>query len=683
MSDKSRKYDKPEKTGMKGATRAKATLKYTLLAVILILTFWCYHYSLHNEFTNWDDDRFLMDNIYIRSFSAENLKMIFFHDVNVDNYMPVTLISYALNYHFSVFTPQSYYLTNIIIHLLNCCLLYFLVLQLFRAMEKNGYGAFAGKEWLAFFCTLLFAIHPMHVESVSWIAERKDVLYAFFYFAGMLAYIRFTATKTKKYRWLVLVFSCFLLSVFSKPMAIVFPFSLLAIDVLLKRDKTITWRNMILEKTPFILVSIILTVLTYNIQKTSGALIAQSNYNFFQRFLFACYNFNIYVLKAFIPIPQSPFYPFPELLVPSGNLPLVFYLSPFITLLIIALPLYLAYRLSLRNTVKEEKGENNNFRVLLYGISFYFFNMMLISQIINVGPTLTADRYSYVCYLGIFFPATYFVYGIVHRSEWIKKITIGLASVYILLLGFRCYERTLVWHTSETLWTDVIHQYPHKINIAYHHLGHYYFHHDDLINAYYNYWEAINLKIYDARAYRVMGVIMCSRKQYDSALYCYKVAVAEDSNLTETYLDRGLCYSIIGNYTLAIKDYKRYARVIAPTDVVLGDIAFSYLNSKQFDSAVTYYSRAIQMNPSNPNYFHYRGAAEFDMGALKPAMDDFIQNIRMAPHDSECMFFLALAYTRLKDFNSAYHYAQMAQNAQYAVPDEYMAEIKKGLAKKM
>jgi len=199
-------------------------LKYALSGGIIILTFWCYHYSLGNEFTSWDDARFIPQNIFIKSFSPANLKMMLFHDITGDYYNPVTMISYAINYHFSGLSPESYYLVNIIIHILNSIIVFFLALMILKVMEKNGYGIFQWKDWMAFFCALAFAIHPMHVESVSWIAERKDVLYFFFYFLGIIAYIRFTETKTKKYLWLFWTFLCFLLSLFSKPMAIMFPF---------------------------------------------------------------------------------------------------------------------------------------------------------------------------------------------------------------------------------------------------------------------------------------------------------------------------------------------------------------------------------------------------------------------------------------------------------------------------
>ncbi len=648
------------KNNLKKGSKYGNTLRWVLLPGIALLTFICYHYSLGNQFTNWDDERFIPQNIFIKSFSAANLKMMLFHDVTGDYYNPLTIISYAVNYHFSGINPPSYYLTNIILHILNSCLMFFLALMLFKAMEKNGYGIFKWKEWLAFFCTLAYAIHPMHVESVSWAAERKDVLYAFFYFAGMIAYIRFTEVNVRKYAWLFIVLICFLLSLFSKPMAIVFPFSLLAIDVLLKRDKTTSVKNIIFEKLPFLVIAIASAIATYHLQKLAGSIREQAEYSFFQRFLFASYGFFMYLLKAFIPIPQSSYYPYPDM-GPSGSLPVLFYLSPLIALIVALIPLYLAYR-----------SGNNNFRIVLFGLGFYFFNMIIVSQIIGSGPTMMADRYSYVCYFGIFFPVTYFMYKIVAKDAVVRKIGTVVISLYLLCFTFLCYERTLVWHNSETLWSEVIKQYPHKIVKAYNNLGNYYFEQADLDNAYSNYKEAIDLKTGDPQVYCNMGSLLGAKKEYQLSLRYYTVALKIDSNDAVTYLDRAITYSAMGNYQLAISDYRRSSYLNPNSEVLLRNIGFTYLNAHLFDSAIFYYNRVILINPANPGYFHYRGVAEFDKGAVKPAMDDFMQNLRIAPHDSECMFYLSVAYNRQSDFKNAVKYARMAQDAQYSVPPDYI-----------
>lgn len=648
-----------------------------MLAGIAIIIFICYHYSLGNQFTNWDDQRLITQNIFIKSLSGNNLRMMLFHDVTGDYYMPLNILSYAINYHFAGLEPRSYYLTNIIIHILNSFLMFFLVLGLLKEMQKKEYFDMEHStwniqysyKWLAFFCTLAYAIHPMHVESVSWIAERKDVLYTFFYFLGMLAYIRYANAETKKYLWLASVFVCFLFSLLSKPMAIVFPFSLLAMDVLLKRDKTASVKNIVIEKIPFFLIAIISVISTYHEQKLVGAVAEHEVFTFFQRFLFASYGFYMYVLKAFIPFSQCSFYPYPQLTTPADSLPFIYYLSPLIAVLLVAIPLYFSYR----------SGENN-FRIVLFGLCFYFFNMIIVSQIISSGPNIMADRYSYVCYFGIFFPATIFIFMFFQQRKLSPKALIIGASLYMLLFSMLCYSRTLVWHDSRTLWTNVNQQYPHRIVKAYNNLGNYYFEHRELDKAYENYKEAIDLKTGDPQVYCNMGTLLGAKQQYKLSLEYYDAALKIDSNDALTYLDRAITYSAMGRYDLAVKDYRTSARINPNSEILLRNIAYTYLNAHQFDSAIDYYTKAIKINPANPGYFHYRGVAEFDKGSVSQAMEDFRQNLVIAPHDSECMFYLSIGYNRISDFKNAYRYALMAQNAKYDVPADYIRLLKARLA---
>ncbi len=653
--------------------RTGHVLLWALPLGIVIVTFLCYHYSIHNEFTNWDDTRLVPQNIFIKSFSAANLKKMLFYDITGDYHFPLTMISYAINYHFSGITPQSYYVTNIVIHLMDCCLMFFLALKLFDAIEKQGYFSLQNskfkiqnyKIWLAFFCTLAYAIHPMHVESVSWISDRKDVLYAFFYFAGMIVYIHYLEVKTGKYKWLFLVFVCFILSLLSKPIAGVFPFSLLALDFLLKRDLRDSIQKILWEKVPFITVFVLSAALTYFSAKASGAVQEHQVYNLFQRFLFASYGFYMYVVKAFIPYPQSAYYPYPEFTNASGGLPVLFYFSPLIALLVAGIPLYLSWR-----------SGKNDFRIVFFGVSFYFFNMVMVSQIIGSGPNIMADRYSYVSYFGVFFPLAYFIYKVILKGELFRIITVVFVSVYMLLFAFLCYERTLVWHNSETLWTDVIKQYPHRIIKAYNNLGNYYFEHRNLDKAYDNYKEAIDLQTGDPQVYCNMGSLLGAKKEYKLSLAYYAEAIKIDSNDPNNYLDRAITYSAMGQYDLAVKDYRHSFHINPNSEILMRNIAFTYLNAHQFDSSINYYNKAIEINPANPGYYHYRGVAEFDKGDAKNAMDDFVHNLQIAPHDSECMFYISIAYNRAGDFKSAYKYAELAQSAQYDVPAEYIKLLK-------
>src|SRR5205823_5915601 len=153
--------------------------------------FICFRYTLHNEFTNWDDDYYVTNDPYIKALTPYNLKVIFTEDITKNNYHPLCMLSLAINYYFAQLRPMTYYLTNILIHIANAVLVFLLFLGLCRRLKVDENGGL----FIAGFGALWFAIHPMHVESVAWIAERKDVLYAFFYIAGLLSYLRYISSQ--------------------------------------------------------------------------------------------------------------------------------------------------------------------------------------------------------------------------------------------------------------------------------------------------------------------------------------------------------------------------------------------------------------------------------------------------------------------------------------------------------
>ncbi len=157
-----------------------------ILTGICLLTFFCYHRSLSNQFSDWDDNIYIKDDFTVKTMSWENVKTIFTETKYY--YHPLTMLSFELNYYFSKDSPESYYVVDILFHLANVILVFLLISSLFLRLhfiDKSG-GLLA-----AYLAALWFGIHPMHVESVSWLAERKDVLYTFFYLLGLLSYLKY------------------------------------------------------------------------------------------------------------------------------------------------------------------------------------------------------------------------------------------------------------------------------------------------------------------------------------------------------------------------------------------------------------------------------------------------------------------------------------------------------------
>jgi Flp pilus assembly protein TadD len=607
----------------------QSRLKWLLLAGVITITFFCYSYTLQNQFTGWDDDTYVTYNKYITSFSGANLEAMLFKDITQNYHHPITMLSLAFNYHFSQLNPFSYYLTNVIIHLLNLVLIFFLVNALLEAMAKKGHEEIQNKYWLSALCALWYGIHPMHVESVAWITERKDLLYAFFYFLGMIYYLRYIENKQTK--WMVFVFICYVLSCLSKPMAVVFPVSLLAIDVLLKRKIEL---KLLIEKSPLFLFSLGAGILAFvTADKTSVASFQALTLG--QRLMFPSYGFTMYSFKAIVPLFLSSFYPYPDLSGPP--LPFIFYIAPFIASAIVLVPLYIA----------RKRGENV-FRIVVFGLGFYLANLIFVLQFVSVGRTIMSDRYSYVAYFGLIFMLLYFAFLAMSRKPELKTPVHVTLVCFSLAFAILCTARTRVWHSSETLWRNVAENYPLKIGEAYESLGNYYYLSGNMDSAYTNFKILSGIYYRDPYVFNKLGNICMAREDYNGALAAFSRSLLIDSTYYFSYVDRGGLYSKLGKFSLALPDYVH----------------------------------AYRIQPNDEKVLLNKGAAELNTGDINSAITDFNRVLALDPNNATSLYALSLAYNKGKDYESALKYAVMATDKGFSVPKDYVASLQKNTSEK-
>src|SRR3989339_472154 len=272
------------------------------ICLILIITFISYYPSLKNGFVTWDDPAYVTGNLQIRSLSLQNVKNIF-TSFTMDLYTPLSNLSYAIEYNIFKLNPKIYHITNLFIHLLNCILVFWLF---FLISDKIS---------VSFLVSLLFGIHPLHVESVAWISERKDVLYAFFFLLSLISYIYYYNKKEAKYYYFALIL--FILSILSKPMAVTLPVILFIFDYLLNRK--FTW-DIFKEKILFFIIAVIFSIINLY-----GGTPPKLHYDIFEKIFFPTYVLLFHLFKTIIPLKLSAIYPHPEKI---GNfLPSIFYIS--------------------------------------------------------------------------------------------------------------------------------------------------------------------------------------------------------------------------------------------------------------------------------------------------------------------------------------------------------------------
>ncbi len=613
--------------------------KNTLLmaALLIVITFVVMFPSLKGEFLYWDDDVNIYENQNVKQLTTENVKKIFSESV-IGNYNPLTILSFAVEYHFFGEKTFNYHLHNILLHIINAFFVFWL-LMLFRLR----------REW-ALFGALLFAIHPMRVESVAWITERKDVLFAMFYLAAMLSYIYHL--KLKKKRFLVLTFVLFILSLLSKIQAVSFPLALLLVDYLLKRPLKF---KLLLEKIPYFLLSLavgLLGVYFLGQQKSLDNI----NYSVMERVLLGSYGLCAYLVKFIAPYSLSAIYPFPI----QGKFGIFYYIAPF-ALIALAVLVYFSTRKS---------------KTVLFGSLFFLVNIVFILQVVSAGQGFLADRFSYVPYIGL-------VFMMAQGGEWLadkrKKLLpmIGIVAVAMVLFyaGYS-FNRVGVWKTTETLFTDVL-KYDKNVSVAFRNRGNYYRDHKINDKAMDDYANLMRLTPNDPNAYFSRGKLYFEKKDYDKAFNDFNKSIKLDSNNAIAFSNRGTIYGTRQQWDLALKDFNR-ALVLKPDmkDALLNRGLLFY-NLRRFDEAIKDLDYYCTLQPGNSKAINLRGLCKVSKQDYQGALKDYDESLLLDQTEGNYFLNRALLYSFLGNKLKAFADAQKAQQMGIKVDPAFMEKIKK------
>ncbi len=549
------------------------------IAGILILTFICYIPSIHNDFLKtWDDRAYVTNNELITSLSIDNIKRIFIEDKGLyANYHPVTTLSLAVNYYFSKLDPAAYHLTNILLHLLNTILVFIFIYLL------------GGKKIVvAALVALWFGVTPIHVESVAWISERKDVLYTFFYLGSLISYIYYI--KHLRYASYLITLLLFFLSLLSKAMAASLPLILFLIDYISNRKFS---ARIIIEKIPFLFLSIVLGIYAIHIQAESGST-DSSLFSFFRSAIHASYGFVIYIYKIFVPTNLSAFYPYPYPLVNSGwvldNTPIIFYFTSCITLCIFSFTgVYFFKRKPFS-------------KIIVFGLLFYLVSIALVLQFMQVGRAIMADRYSYIPSIGLFFIVAEIGNYILNQpGKWKNYLLSILLVIYTGILCYNTFVRNKVWKNDETLWTDVIKKYPDdgRVVMAYYFRGSYYYELNKKDKALEDFLSLIKYSPKDVNVLVRIGKLY-GQDYHDlvNAIIYFQKAYDLDSTNVEVLRDLATAHGMNGDYEKSLKFSLKAVRLVPNDSLLYVNIAVSYQNMGNKEKADEFFRKAHKHNPN-------------------------------------------------------------------------------------
>lgn len=586
-----------------------------LLCFLVLMSAGLYLNSLDNLFTNWDD-QMIYSNWQVRSLRWENICKIFTY-IKGATYQPVRVLSYAVDYYFWGHNPLGYHITNIFFYILTCIMVFLVLQNLSSSLREEAISN--SHQRVALFGSLLFAAHPVHVEAVTWLAARKEVLQGFFFFLAFYLYLQ---GREKEGRARPIYFGFTLISILlatlSKPSAVVFPAIILVYEIAQRKNK---WMNFIKTHRLFfvfsIFISTIFTFILIKVMLDAGGIKPYRGGTFFNNLLISFYAFLYNIKLLFFTINYSAAYTIP---VPSPIMSFKTLFFILITFLMCGLSL-----LSLKKT-----------KIMFF--SFFFF-LITILPFLNLIPisTLLADRYVFIAsfshafLLGVLFNRFY-TYRKWKFSEGFFKL-LSVSIFFLLLAGysFMTVRQNTIWQNSYTLWADAVEKHPDSntanalMGVVYMELGM-----DEEAVKYlekavqilpYDYQSRNNLGIVygrleqPAKAYKELimamqldpdndnikinlSIIFLRQKEYQKSEEILLYLIKKQPGNGQLHFRLAFVYKEMGKYEKAILEFQR-ASELAPHIInpyeEMGNIYSSRLNDRE--KAITYYSKGIEAAP--------------------------------------------------------------------------------------
>jgi hypothetical protein len=550
-------------------------LRITRLHVVIISLFifvaslMTFVNAVNADFVNWDDDVYVVENTHIHQLQTENIKWMF-SSFYYYSWIPVTLLSHALDVALWGMNPKGHHLTSVLLHAFNAVWI-FLVGTLLLAISKDSKqppdttslfdrlttSIVLGSAIGAF----LYAMHPLRVESVAWVSGRKDLLCAFFLFPSLGFYLIWKTSRGKFSFLATHIF--FALALLSKPMAAPFPIILMLVEVwwLDKHSAQASLvKRLIQGKALLLLMGAVAALVTF-LGASGGTVNVVQELNLLERFLLPVYAILFYLLKTVMPFDLSPVYP-------DLN-PVLLYVSPVVFVGI----MYLCFVL----IEKQRAG---------FVLAFFAYVIILLPTFIGLSSGLQpiADRYTYLSTISIFLLIGGSAEWLWRKSKsspgkWYQRELIFF--VLFVLCGINAYRtvrHTAVWKDSIALWTQALRYSPASRDEyearrpylrpsfldAYTNLGTAYYTKDEKEKAVEQFTRSLALDLRNADSHYNLGNLMFEQGDMDLSLVCFQNAVACDSTYAKAFYNMGIVFTRRDSTDAAMRSFKTAARLGFP-----------------------------------------------------------------------------------------------------------------------
>ncbi len=577
---------------------------------------------------------------------------------------PVTWLSHMLDVQLFGTAAGYHHLTNILLHIVNTLLLFWLLHRM------------TGKWRPSVVVAALFAIHPLHVESVAWIAERKGVLSTLFWMLTLHTYVSYVRSP-RLHRYLA-VLAVFALGLMSKSMLVTLPFHLLLLDIWPLRRATLEsgraqeWMRLVREKIPLMAMAVVSSVITFAVQWKGGTVLHLETFPLSLRISNALASFSTYLAKMLWPTDLAAYYPFEAIPAwwAAGSA------------LLLALVTFLAFRFARR------------YPPLLVGWLFYLISLAPVIGLIQVGGKARADRFTYIPLIGLFMIAAWGIPKLLEHRRLPGIVLQAAAGILVCALAAGARHQVRYWESDLALWKHTV-EVTGSNYFARHNLGMALAARGDWDMAINQYTEALRINPKSAETHNALSVVLLREGRLDEALSRSTEALRLNPKLADAYSNRGTALARKGNYGEAIEEFEKALKVNPDNAEFHYNLGFALADQGKTDDAVAHFYEALRINPRYAEAYNRLGniyfiaekpaeaAAQYEKAlAANPSLPEAHNNLGYVlmsqERDNEAVAHFRKALEANPDFATAHNnlgLALMNQNQ----PDEAILHFREAL----
>jgi tetratricopeptide (TPR) repeat protein len=597
-------------------------------ALLALVTFVVYWHVRDNDFINFDDNVYITENARVlNGLTWPDVKWAF--TAGLPGYLhPLTWFSHQLDYQLYKNWAGGHHLTSVALHVANAVLL---LLFLWRTTRL---------AWRSAFVAAVFALHPLHVESVAWIAERKDVLCGLFFFLTLHAYVSYAKERAPLYYVLALLF--FVAGLFSKPMIVTVPFVLLLIDTWplgrlefgagkAKAKYSSTVLRLIGEKVPFLLLAIVWSVITLVLAKQVGGLARVETLGVGTRIANAVVSYATYVWKTFWPQNLAVFYPY------SPQLPLLTVLATLALLVLISVILI-------------KRRSSSPF--LLVGWLWFLGMLVPVIGVLQAGAQARADRYTYLPQTGLIFGLTWAVCDLAKSWPRQRALLTGTAAIALSPLAWRTWDQISVWHDSESVWRNALAattaNYTAHVQLC-----------DALLRkgrideAIAEAETALRIQPNDAKGHSNLAIALAKKGDMEKALLHLQRAVEITPDQPKLHYNIATVLAEKGRLDEAISHYEQEVQIQPEFAEAHNNLGTALLRKGRLDDALLHFEKAIAADPRLAKVHYNAAFVLVQKGRPREAVDHLQQALTIDPHNAAARVELGVALSQAGRIDSA------------------------------